>query len=540
MSDQPVSRFNYTDRDYLSLRDQITEYIRSRIPDWVPGTTGDGAQGDPNDFATVFVEAMAYVGDLMSYYVDRAAQESNVLTATSAGNVLSWAELFGYVPALPRSAEAKILLSTESEAGVVVPNKLSVRGNADVPYPFEIRFEPGIDGVVPDTKIVTPGNPLLLTAWEGITRSTDGDEGLALGTSTGGPGQSFAIPDAGIDSRDFWVDVLNYTDEVSEDTGRWEFTYQLLEAGPDDKVFTARKRPDGRMHIIFGDGQSGAIPPHGYDLRARYRVTSGSSASGEQNVPADSLTAINGSWDSVSFASLSNLRITNPEPSYGGVDADTIETTRNNTVGLTRSQRRAVTARDYEAIARSEGDVLTAYCSAKIWSRPTVWIYPRAPYVLTEERARTELLNRVQKTVDSMAMVGSSVDVLMGTPAMLNLHLTVYTWPTIRRSVVLSAVRNAILNDNTYEKLRFDRAVTEEDVLYSISKSVPYRLVRYAVPRLTPVFDSQPVDHNTAFDEDPETREPRRFLPNPGELLYIDTDHLTITVNGGINDIQES
>lgn len=538
MTDQPVSRFNYTDRDYLSLRDQITEHVRARIPDWVPGTD-ENAQGDPSDFATVFVEAMAYVGDLMSYYVDRAAQESSVLTATSPANVLSWAELFGYVPALPRSSEVKLVLSTNSETGVEVPNKLSVRGSADVPYPFEIQFEPGTDGVVPDTRLVTPESPLTVVAWEGMTRYTNRDEGLDLGTSTGGPGQSFAIPDSEVDSRDFWVDVLNYTEEVSEDTGRWEFTYHLLEAGPDDKVFTARKRSDGKMYIIFGDGQSGAIPPHGFQIRARYRVTSGSSASGAANVPPDSLTSINGSWDSLSFASLSNLNITNPEASYGGVNSDTTEIVRQNTVALTRSQRRAVTARDYEAIAMSEGDVLTAYCSAKIWSRPTVWIYPRAPYVLTDAEAKRALLDRVQKTVDSMAMVGSSVDVLMGTPAMLNLDLTVYTWPTIRKSVVLSAVRNAILNDNTYEKLRFDRAITEEDVLYSISKSVPFRLVRYAVPRLTPIFDSQPVDHNSSYDEDPEAREPRRFLPNPGELLYIDTDHLTITVNGGINDIQE-
>lgn len=548
MSNQPPERFSLTDRDYLSLRDQIVEYVKHRIPDWVPGPFEPETQGDPSDFASAFVEALAYVGDLMSYYVDRAAQESNILTATTTGNVLSWAELFGYVPAIARSSEVKLELSTTNPEGVLVPNKLGIRSATGVPYVFELQFAPGADGAVPTSTRVTPTTPITVTAWEGRTRYTGVDEGLELGTSTGEPGQTFSLPDSNIDGRlddgvhgpALWVELINYTDEVSDDAGQWDFTYTLLEAGPEDKVFTARMRADGNFYLIFGDGHSGAIPPAGYTVRVHYRVTAGAAASGENNVPAGSLTVIDGSWDSATFATLTDLKVTNPAPSFGGVDADTIDTVRSNTVSLTRAQRRAVTARDYEDIALSDGDVLTAYCSAKVWSRPTIWIYPRYPYVLTNNDAKRELLSRVQTTVNSMAMVGSSVDVIMGIPAMLNLSLVVYTWPTIRKSVVLNAVRNAIINDNVYEKLRFNKAITEEDVLTSISRNVPFRLVRYAVPHLTPVFDTQPRDHNTAYDSDPELREPQRFLPNPGELLYIDTEHLTITVNGGINDIQES
>jgi hypothetical protein len=337
------------------------------------------------------------------------------------------------------------------------------------------------------------------------------------------------LPDLAVDSRDLWIEVLNYTDEISDDTGKWSFTYQLLEADAEDEVFTARVRSDGKLYVVFGDGQSGRIPPSGFTVRAHYRTTIGASASGITNVPPNSLTIIDGSWDVASYASLSDLAITNEAASYGGVDADSLATTRSNTVALTRSQRRAVTARDYEAVALSEGEVLTAYCSAKVWSRPTVWIFPRAPYVLEDATATNDLVSRVQATVDSMAMVGSSVDILMGTPTPLSLTLTVYTWPTLRQSVVKNAIINAITSQYTYENLRFEEGVTEDGILYTISRTVPFRLVRYVVADLVPVFGTQPLDS--------EVGEPKRYLPQPGELLYIDTDHLTVNIVGGINDL---
>ena len=82
---------DYTGRDYYSLREALIARVQNRVPAW---------QGsDPNDFGLALVEAFAYLGDSVNYYIDRAMNESHILTATQRDSLLSLATTFGYRPA---------------------------------------------------------------------------------------------------------------------------------------------------------------------------------------------------------------------------------------------------------------------------------------------------------------------------------------------------------------------------------------------------------------------------------------------------------
>ena len=82
---------DYTGRDYYSLRAALIARVQNRVPAW---------QGsDPNDFGLALVEAFAYLGDSVNYYIDRAMNESHILTATQRESLLSLATTFGYRPA---------------------------------------------------------------------------------------------------------------------------------------------------------------------------------------------------------------------------------------------------------------------------------------------------------------------------------------------------------------------------------------------------------------------------------------------------------
>jgi hypothetical protein len=82
---------NYTGRDYYSLRTELIERVKER--------TNNNWQGnDPADFGVALIESFAYMGDLINYYIDRAANESYIMTATQRETLVNLANMYGYNP----------------------------------------------------------------------------------------------------------------------------------------------------------------------------------------------------------------------------------------------------------------------------------------------------------------------------------------------------------------------------------------------------------------------------------------------------------
>ena len=81
----PIS-VDYTSKDFYSIREDLIARVKARIPDW----TGE----DAADFGVALIEAFAYLGDLMAYYIDRTANEAFIGTATQRRSVLNLAQTF--------------------------------------------------------------------------------------------------------------------------------------------------------------------------------------------------------------------------------------------------------------------------------------------------------------------------------------------------------------------------------------------------------------------------------------------------------------
>lgn len=91
---------DYTGRDYYSIREQLIARIQERIPEWTAS--------DPADFGVALVEAFAYMGDLISYYIDRTANEFSLATATQRNSLLNIAQTYGYIPAGYRNSIVQV------------------------------------------------------------------------------------------------------------------------------------------------------------------------------------------------------------------------------------------------------------------------------------------------------------------------------------------------------------------------------------------------------------------------------------------------
>jgi len=123
----------------------------------------------------------------------------------------------------------------------------------------------------------------------------------------------------------------------------WHEATTLHQAGVDDRAYVLRVGEDGAGQIQFGDGRHGARLPTGQEnLRAVYRKGIG---------VAGDLKA--GQISQLLTRPLGLKAVSNPLPTEGGVDADSVEDARRNLPLGVRTLGRVVSVRDYEDFARA-------------------------------------------------------------------------------------------------------------------------------------------------------------------------------------------
>jgi len=80
---------NYTNRDFDSIRNDLIEYAKKYYPDTYQDFSEAG-------FGSLMVDTVAYVGDMLSFYLDYQANESYLHSAIEYDNVVKHARQLGY------------------------------------------------------------------------------------------------------------------------------------------------------------------------------------------------------------------------------------------------------------------------------------------------------------------------------------------------------------------------------------------------------------------------------------------------------------
>jgi hypothetical protein len=168
-----------------------------------------------------------------------------------------------------------------------------------------------------------------------------------LGSSDGSALQSYPLkkqPLTYLPSSDpESVSPVQSTLKVTVNGLQWVEQPTLSESGPTGQDFTAAQDDSGQTTVTFGDGIDGMRPPTGTNnVHARYRVGLGSSG----NVPAAGVQQL--------LDSLAGLQqVTNPQPTIGGSDPESLSGIRTNAPASVRTFDRAVSTEDYAALART-------------------------------------------------------------------------------------------------------------------------------------------------------------------------------------------
>jgi hypothetical protein len=328
--------FDYSDRDYYSLRLRLQGLIRSVLPDWTDFNTAN--------FGNLLVELFAYVGDILNFYQDAQAAEAFWPTLTQRISAIRAARLIDFTLTGASAASGT--------ARVVTP---SAHGTETATIAIDHRFQS-----------LDPENPVTYQATAESILS-------ASGTTVDVPIQAAETKEETFQSDDEPSQefVLTYTpfldgsmDTVQRDgstvlwglvAGDGDYTVvdSFLGYGPSDRVFLIMVDHLNRAHIRFGNGAIGAIPQG--EITARYKVGGGTIGNLEDGRP---LTIL----DPIYYGDLTvvTATATNYGEVSGGVDRMTLAEASAQAPASLRVQNRTVSKTDFETVAESVSGVARA------------------------------------------------------------------------------------------------------------------------------------------------------------------------------------
>lgn len=102
----------YVNKDFTSFKEALINYAKS----YFPNTVNDFSDDSPG---TMFIEMCAYVGDVLSFYIDRSVQENFLQYALNKDNIISLAYTLGYRPKVTSTATVMLDCYQQLPAKVV-------------------------------------------------------------------------------------------------------------------------------------------------------------------------------------------------------------------------------------------------------------------------------------------------------------------------------------------------------------------------------------------------------------------------------------
>jgi hypothetical protein len=222
-------------------------------------------------------------------------------------------------------------------------------------------------------------------------------------------------------------------------TTAWRPVRDLLNSHAGDEHFVVEVETDGAAYLRFGDGRFGSRPDADERFLARYRIGNGARG----NVGIEALTHLVSNDPNITDQVI--VKVRNPLPARGGVDAETIEQARQNAPSAFRTQERAVTAEDYAAAAlRCELDAQRAAATFR-------WTGSWRTVFLTVDRlggreVNVEFETDLRRCLERFRMAGHDLEVDDARFVSLEIEMIVCVQPNYFASDVKAALLEAFSN----------------------------------------------------------------------------------------------
>lgn len=476
-SNIPIS-IDYTNRDYYSLRDELIARIQDRIPEWTAS--------DPSDFGVALVEAFAYMGDLISYYIDRTANESFIRTATQRESILNIALTYGYTPAGYRASTIDITFSNFSDQDITIPSGTVLSGEVVINDTVElVYFTTDAEAVVNAISGETPGE-YVVSATQGrpvtLVASESNNYGELIGVSTGLPNMVFELGENPVVDGSISIYVQD-----GDIFSKWTKVEHIIDYGVNDLVYSVFSDDNNVVSINFGDGVSGVIPTAYSEIRATYRVGGGSIGNVLPNT-INTIEYIPGLSEGQITAIQGAITLTNLKSALGGSNPESNDQIRISAPASLRSGNRAVTLKDFSDLALSVSGVGKANATASVWTSVTLYISPSRTSTDTDPApglddvgSPTAEFNKINSDVstyiENKVLIGTTVSIQPPTYTDVICTLGYTKLDQYTNSEVELNIKNAILNAFGYVKSRFQDTIYPRDIEFVVLQAVGVKTV---------------------------------------------------------------
>lgn len=417
----PIPSPDLDDRNFGQLLDDAKAIVARSGSGWT-----DLSAGDPG---SVLLEAFAYITGLLIYRMNRLPEKVYVellrligvkLAPPAAARVqlcFSLAKPLAEATRIPagtrvtaaRSGPGEAPVFATAEAATIAAGELMVEGVLAY-HCVQVNAELAGTGTGLPRQTVKASQPP-------IVAPTGDDLDLFVGVEASADELGERVPAISVDGVSYriWRRVENFTEGgvdgfaylVDRVSGRISFAPAVHAVTADDG------------HLEFGSGMLARVPAPGRKILLWYRRGGGE----EGNVAADTLVVMRDA--------IRGLQVTNPKPATGGAAAETVANAMLRGPEEMHSLRRAVTARDFEAVALRSS---AAVARAKAFTKAELWTYAQAGTVEVlivpklgniEQRGGAAITGdtlRAQETDDVRAQILAALDQRrpLGTACLVN------------------------------------------------------------------------------------------------------------------------
>lgn len=373
--------YDFASRDYANIRQDLLRRATSVVPEWT--------DRDPADFATAMVELWAYMGDIFHFYIDQAAREAFVDTATKKDSVMALANLFDYTPRFRFPASGTVTVANSTGTLTEMPQYTTLTGSYDdTLYTFYTTTAASVPGY---TNIEVP-----------VVEGRVIENELLTNSANGTIGQRYALTDTNAIPSTVRVFVTDQNSAASTAV-EWEQVDHVNTVAVNRAAFSVYPSSTGELEVVFGNRLSGRIPSTGSTITATYSVCSGAAG----NLPANSIS-------SFYLNPPAGLGVASSTALTGGSDSESVDSIKKSLKATIRTQDRIVTLQDFKDSALLVTGVYKAMASytggsVSIFAMPYINSY--TSYTLASASVSAAVQADILSAIQPRALLGVTVTV---------------------------------------------------------------------------------------------------------------------------------
>ena len=548
----------YIDRNFNTIRDSLIQYSKTYFPN---------TYNDFTDTSTgmLFMEMAAYVGDVLSFYLDNQIQETFIQKARQTTNLYALAYSLGYVPKVTTTATTMIsfyqqvpaILSAsvyvpDFDYSLIIPENTQVTSNTNSNQKFLIEdaidfsASSSLDPTTVSVYQISGVNPtyfLLKKDRKAISATVNTESftftnSVKFDTRTIRAANIIGVLDCTDTNGNTWYEVPNLAQEnvfnsirntntndpnYSVDT---EVPY-ILELKTVQRRFATRFMDSGSLQLQFGAGSTRStteeiipnpdnvglglpfektklttafspvnfvftntygIAPYNTTLNVRYLTGGGAAA----NVEAGSLTQVDDTNITFINPNLSNTTLANQIfdsiaannslAADGGMDGDTVEEIRQNSLGNFQNQLRTVTAQDYLVRALSMPSNLGVIAKAHTQPQkigdyqagelPTVLDLYILSYDINKNlRTASAFLKRnLQTYLSEYRMINDSINIKDAYIINIGVNFDIIVSPNFNNSETITKCIDSLTNYFSIDKWQINEPILMKDLFILLDK----------------------------------------------------------------------